>query len=516
MIIYDTVTTIVSRFINVVDPLRAARYVQQREFFKRAYIAAKSTTSDGLWKTPRTSGAQENVLAQDAVVARARDLARNNPYIVGARRRFRACTIGEGIWPRPKILKKKKAHRFDFEKETIEDILYRWEKWAPVAGANGDSIYQCQRVACNHFFDDGQVLIRKRMTRQYPFLQIEVLECDHLDKSKDREVGKNQNRIVGGIELDGFNRPLFYHLKTRHPSEVQSDTEKVPASEIIHLFDRQRASDVTGITGYASVVQSIFRLNEYAYSTMDAARLTNHFAVWIESPYVNEFGETVSGETGTSSDPQERYKHISPAAFHYGLPGEKPHTIRPENPGSQYDPFMTREIQTCSVGTGVSYEAMSHDGSRTNFAGSRQLQLLERAYSRISQSIFQEQMHAKIYAWFIETEVSFSEPGTPKLRMPDFDRDKQRYLRVAWNRPVQEWVDPQKDAKARQLRIQMNNSTETAEAEDMGLDIEEIYATKAYENEIKRKLGLPVMTPEQREEEEPRPALVQEEKEDAE
>lgn len=477
--VYDFITRTVARIIGLYDPERMIRYLALHHAAQRGYLAAKKGGPDGSWRTPHSTGAAENVAAWQAVTNKARDLARNNPYIVGARRRFRSNVVSEGVWPRPKIRKPGAKSKFDLDTTLNQDILDRWERWAPVAFANGDSLYKGQRTAANHFFDDGQFLIRRLLSKKWPHLRLELLECDHLDKTMDREAAKGQNRIVGGIELDGYNKPVKYYITRRHPAEALSETEAVDAKDIIHVFDRQRASEVTGICGYASVVQSIFRLNEYAYSTMDQARLANHFGIWVETPYPEDHLAMLQGDEKTASDgTTRRYKTISPASFHYGLPGEKVHQMRPEIPGSQYGPFMTKELQTTSVGAGVSYESISHDGSQTNFAGSRQLLLIERGYTRMALALFEEDFHSKVYRWFLEAERDF---GREPLAMPGYDSQPWRYLRVRFSRPVQEWVDPEKDVNARISKIENGLSTHVDECEDMGQDYEAIIATQAYQ-----------------------------------
>lgn len=488
--LYDTIVRGLAKLIGIYDPLRAARYLQQHNYLsQRGYLAAKKTQDD--WRVTQSSGAQENVLAWQKVTNKTRDLARNNPYIVGARRRFRSNLISEGIWPRPKVMQRNAKSKFDLDKELNLDILQRWESFAPKASANGDSLYQLQRVAANHFFDDGQFLIRKIISKDG--LKIQILECDHLDISRDKDASSGQNRIAGGIELDEFNKPLAYWVYPVHPSENTSVSIRIPATEMFHVFDRQRASDVTGICGYASVVQSVFRVNEYAYSTMDTARLSNHFGVWIESPYVDDYGQATKAlETKTMPNGTvQRQQNINPAGFHYGLPGEIPHLMKPENPGSQYGPFITKELQTTSVGAGIGYEAVSHDGSQSNFSSSRALLLIERGYTKMNQAVFEEQFHAKIYEWFIEFELYLAKKP---LRMPNYEIEKSRYLRKQLSRPIQEWVDPWKDTAARGERIRLRLSTETDEAEDSGKDIEEIYATLAYEKQLREKYGLPENT----------------------
>jgi len=491
MFFFDLKTRLIAAFLGLYDMDRAEKYLASRRY-KRAYIAAKKTGSDALWRTPHSSGAQENVAAWQDVTNNARDLSRNNPYIIGAKRRFKANTICEGIWPRPKIRKAGAKSKLDLDRVINQEILDRWELWAPHAGANGDSLYQLQRIAAGHAFDDGQVLIRKIYIRKPPYMQLELLEADYLDSSRDTISFKHttgETRICGGIELDGHNKPVAYWLKQCHPAEGTSESVRVPAADIIHVFDRQRASDVTGICGYASVVKDVFRLNEYAYSTMDAARIGNHFAAWIESPYISELGEVISqpqAESAGTAD-SRRYKYISPAGIMYGLPGEKPHMIKPEYPPGQYDSFIRKSLQAISVGSGVGYGAISQDGSQSNFAGSRELLLIERGFTKMMLAVLEEQMHSGIYRWFLEKERDF---GKPPLRMPDYDNNPHKYLRCKFSRPIQEWVDPWKDVAARTSRINANLSTETDEAEDQGRDIEEIYATKAYEAELKKHFGL--------------------------
>jgi lambda family phage portal protein len=474
----------VAAILRVVSPARAVAYLREQMTYEiqRAYMAAKTTGSDTKWRPTQSSGAQENVAAWQAVTNKARDLARNNPYIVGARRRFRSNLVGEGIWPRPKIRNNGARSRHELNRELNQDILDRWERWTPTASANGDSLYQLQRTAANHDFDDGGFLVQRLILRGK--LRLKLMECDHLDTARDREYSPSQNRIVGGIEVDANNAPVAYWIRPMHPSETQTESVRVPAEDIIHVFDRSRASDVIGIGSYASVVQNFFRLNEYAYSTMDSARLQNHFSVFIETPYIDEYGNVSEVKSGTEVVPttvERRAQYLEPAAIKYCLPGEKPHMVKPEAPGSQYGPFLTKELQAASVGAGVSYESISHDGSQTNFAGSRQLLIIERSYAKMVQARWEEQFHAKIYRWFIDHERQF---GKPPLAMPGFDERAYDFLRVSFSRPIQEWVDPLKDVQARKEKILMGLSTLTDEAEDMGTDIEEINATLLYEQSL--------------------------------
>ena len=76
------------------------------------------------------------------------------------------------------------------------------------------------------------------------------------------------------------------------------------------------------------------------------------------------------------------------------------------------------------------------------------------------------------------------------LVLPEYMSNKTRYLRVSWSRPKTEWVDPLKDSRAAAEEVAMGVNTITEICEVNGRDIEEVVATRKYENELFKKAGL--------------------------
>lgn len=495
--VYDYLTSAIARSIAIFSPETATDYLKQHGRL-RHYTAAKNTTTYKNYRPPHTSGAQEIAQAWQSVTNKTRELERNNSHVVGLKRRFVAALVGEGSWPRPKILKQGAKNKYEFETELNEDILNRWARWAPVAGANGDSIYQLQRLAAGHFLIDGGMLFRrvyitppprrmpKAVKKSQPKKQlaIEAIELDHLDTSKD--IDTPQLRIVGGKQLNEYNRVVGYWLKKRHPAETDTASVFVPADEIIDLFDRQRASEVGGISRLASAVMNFHNIGLYRDDTMKLARTALGYGVFVEVEHPEDYFDDTDEEE--VDDGGAQYDYITPGGVHYLNKGEKITQVKPENPGTQYEPFVRTELRGASVGSGMSYEAVSNDGSQTNFSGARQMLLFERAMIRYTFAIFEERFYSVLYRWFIEHELDF---GTPPLKMPDYENQMDRYLRVSWSRPKTEWVDPLKDAKAAREEVAMGANTLTEFCETQGRDIEEVVATRKYEKELFEKAGLP-------------------------
>ena len=476
--IYDAISKIIARSIALVAPGYAREYLKNHAIC-RAYEASKTTGPNRNFKPAQSSGAQEIEASWQVVTNKTRALVRDNSHVAGMSRRFVAALVGEGSWPRPKILKANAADAYDFDAALNSEILKRWEKWAPEACANGDSIYQLQRVAASAFFIDGGVLIRRVIKGRR--MMLEPIELDRLDRGKDTD-GK-ELRIVGGKELDEYNRPMAYWIKSRFPTEQESNSVRVPAEEIIDLFDRDRASSVGGISRLAPSVMNFHNIGKYRADTMSLARTALGFGVFVET----DFPEDLFGNSTETDEGGREYDYVTPGGVHYLRPGEKINTVKPENPGTQYEPFLRAELRGASVGAGMSYESVSNDGSQTNFSGSRQMLLFERALTRYTFAIFEEKFYSRVYRWFIEYEQSF---GRPQLVMPRYADDMHRYLRCSWSRPKTEWVDPLKDAKAAKEEIEMGVNTLTEYCETQGRDIEEVVATRKYEKKLFAAAGI--------------------------
>ncbi len=477
MSIYNTVINGIAKTVAIISPKAARSYLGQH-IALRGYDAGKTT---GINRNPRsrqTSGAQDVQESWQVVANRARELANNNSYVAGMTRRFIANLIGEGSWPRPKILKKGATSEYDFETELNKDILARWEVWADEACANGDTVYQLQRMAARAFFIDGGFLIRKVIVKGQ--LRLEPIEIDRLDTSKDTDTSRL--RIVGGKELDEFNKPIAYWIKSRFPSEQETQSTRIKAEDIIDLYDRERASSTGGISALAPCVMNFYNIGQFRKDTMSLARTALGFGVFVKTENPEDyFGGSDLDEQG------HEYEYITPGGIHYLRPGEEINTVKPEAPTTQYEPFLRAELRGASVGAGMSYESVSNDGSQTNFSGTRQMLLFERAATRYTFAIFEEKLYSKIYRWFIEFEQSF---GVKPLRMNGYDTEPKRFLRCSWSRPKVEWVDPLKDAKAAKEEIAMGVSTLTEFCETQGRDIEEVVATRKYEKELFEAAGV--------------------------
>ena len=93
-------------------------------------------------------------------------------------------------------------------------------------------------------------------------LQLQLLEPDHLDASKTGEA-PGGGFVIQGVEFDALGRRRAYWLYPVHPGEVAMVrkaslvSQPVPASSVLHLFDRLRPGQVRGVPWFAIVSRRV-------------------------------------------------------------------------------------------------------------------------------------------------------------------------------------------------------------------------------------------------------------------
>lgn len=480
--IYEAIVRAIGAGIALLSPASAVRYLRGHEFLdKRGYSAGKSDDHNAAWAPAGTSSYPEISSNGRKVTDRARDLERNNSYVAGMVKRWVANTVGEGMWPKAKV----RDTAGNLDKLINRMIEERWLEWSSNCGVNGDSFPAIQKLVARHLLVDGEVLLHRASTKEKPFC-LEVLECDQLDNSLDQDK-QNGNKIRGGIEFNRFGQPLFYHLLDAHPGDgitTPNKTIAVPASQISHIFERQRATQARGICLFASIITDLFDTLEYQDATMMLAKVATGFGIWIEKDFPED--DIDNANAGTAKDAVTKYKYINPGGVHYLNKGEKLQQSKMESPGQTYDPFVKSRLRGASVGASQPYSSFSGDRSESSYSSDRLSLIESRSVDRIYQCLIDDKANLWTYRQWMQSEALVT--GT--LRLPGFLQTPQKYYPVTFSRPRKEWIDPLKEAAACRLRVQMCLDSLTEQKENEGGDIEETFATRAAEVARMKELGI--------------------------
>jgi lambda family phage portal protein len=382
------------------------------------------------------------------------------------------------MWPKSKV----PGATAGLDLKACKAIEDRWNEWAVNACSNGESMAALQKLAMLHLLIDGEVLVIEKVVNGV--LKLSAVECDQLDVSKDVLSLPGGGRIIGGIEMTDDNLPIAYHLLSAHPGEKTSASVRVPAEQVHHVFERNRASQVRGICSFASIVQDIFDTVEYQDSTLILAKVACAYGIFIETPQPGDWMTSANGgETPAAGTPVN--ETLSPAEIRTLLPGEKPHMLSPNQPGPVYKDFIQSRLRGASAGSGISYETFSNDYSQASYSSARQAMIIERALFRQFSGLLDEKLNEPIFRRWLAVESL-----ARRLVLPGFDKTPGKYQKVKFSRPRHEWIDPLKEANACGTELNLGITTRTTIAENRGEDIDQIFETLAAEKQKMIALGI--------------------------
>ncbi len=477
---YDAVTAMVGGTINIVSPGRAARYRYGRESY-RTYVAGQAEGANKNFRPRNKSADSEIKRAHKLVLARARDQAQNNSYISGAIGKICNNVVRNGI--RPQFTIKKKDNSLDSAaNKGLEKLWARWAKYADISGQ--DSFNAMQRLILRHLWIDGEILIHRvydNSLKGIVPLRLEVIECDHLDIRIDG-VMLNGNIARRGIEYDkGTGAKAAFHILDQHPGDSSyysgaGATRRIKAADMIHVFNKERASQTRGISWFVAILMESYDLSEYKATERIGARLAAAFGIFVKTNYP-DMGGTVGGmgaRPGTTGDVPgwgDMPKYMESGRIQ-GLPQGTDITVASHNrPGTQYEPFVRESVRGQSTGTGMSYESYSNDYSSASYSSARSASLEERLGYGGQQFFLNEKVLDRVLAWFMD--IAFVAGLTPGL--PGYGFDPLIYQEAhSWQNPGWGWVDPLKDTNAANKGIVAVTNTRTKTTSQKGEDWEEI------------------------------------------
>lgn len=327
-----------------------------------AYSGARQSRRTGGWRTASTSANAEILSGMRLLLDRSRELIRNNPHASKCLRVFRSHAVGVGIKPKSK---NKRA-------------ISLWNAHSPDLDADGHSDAQgIISLAAGAVFESGACLIRKRPRRaedglRLPF-QAQVLEPDYLDFGKN-ETLRNGGRIFMGIEIDAIGRRVAYWLFSEHPGEMNASvrarlqSRRVPASEVIHCFERWRPGQMHGVPWLAPSMLAMRQTDDWVDADLMRKTVEACIVGVVTRPSaVSGIGQFGPRQTQESDRPD--LETFEPGTWAYARAGEDVDFNDPR--GITDSKFLDERQHAIAAGAGVPYEEMTGNLSQTNFSSYR-------------------------------------------------------------------------------------------------------------------------------------------------
>jgi len=431
------------------------------------------------WENARTvDGINSTILAGATTAARrAGYYARNNPWIAAAVQSLVGNAVGTGIKPRS-------AH----PEATVRDALHSlWTRWTDRADTCGlTDFYGLQALATRAMVESGESFARMRLAESgdnLPPLMMELLDREQVPLDVHREIGGGA-RIRAGIEFDATGRRTAYHCSRNRLGDALApmnlDTVRVPAADMIHLFQPLAAGQLRGITWLAPVLLRVHELDQYEDAALVKAKVAALFTGFIRDP-----DGTVAGLNNGSGVNGVLQVGMEPGSLIPLPPGADIQFSDPADPGD-YGAYTKAHVRAIAAGLGLPYELVSGDLEGVTYSSIRAgLVEFRRRIEQLQHTVLVFQLCRPVWERFVRLSVL-----SGLLPARDFDRNPAPYLACDWLPPKFDWVDPLKDARAEIEQIKAGLKSRSQSIAERGYDAEQVDAQIAADRERETKLGL--------------------------
>ena len=443
-----------------------------RKTMSSAYDVAGTGRRLGNWHP--TTASINTILSSSLATLRtcSRDIVRRNPYAKNAVNSLVSNCIGTGIKPQSK------AKDADFRKK-IQELWLQWTDESDAAGIC--DFYGLQALVLRSVIESGECFVRMKINKKNSSvpLQLQILEAEHLDTSKDFSL-QNGNVVKCGIEFDKSGRRVAYYLYKEHPGDSNAfniDSVRIPAHEILHIYEPLRPGQIRGEPWLSNVLLKLQELDQYEDAELVRKKTAAMFAGFVTrlDPESSVFGEKDAQGSIAIAD-------LEPGTMQFLDPGEDVKFSSPADVGGTYEAFIKQQLRAISVGLGITYEQLTGDLSGVNYSSIR-AGLLEfrRKCSALQHNLIVFQLCRPIWNKFIELAIL-----SDTIEMPN----DPTFSLVKWIPQGFAWVDPLKEQNAQMAAVRCGFKSRVEVVSEMGYDVEEIDAEIAADNERARELGL--------------------------
>lgn len=421
---------------------------------KRGYDGADKGRRLSGWVTAGASVNAEIAIGANKLRERARDLVRNNPYAEKALLALTHNSIGYGISPQAGVTDKSGAPN----KEQNDKIMAAFRAWVRVCDFEENlDFFGLQALAARTIFEGGDVFVRFFYDKTKT-LKIQILESDFLDTSKSGVVAGG-GVIDQGIEFNSIGQKVAYWLFSEHPgggNVKNRNSSRVPASEILHVFEKKRPGQIRGVTRFAPVIVRMYDLDGYDEAELVRKKIEACFSAFVTQPNGSD-GPTLAPVSTAASGLNPRIEDFSPGMVSYLNPGEDVKFGTPTS-DSNYEPYQRVQLRAIAAGLGITYELLTGDLSGVNYSSMRGGTLeFRRMIEAFRWQVFIPSFCQKIWERFIDWAYM-----TNQIDVQDYN--------TTWSPPKFEMIDPKTDAESDELMIRNGTKTWRQAVSEQGFD----------------------------------------------
>jgi lambda family phage portal protein len=483
-----------------------------------AYHAAGSSQElSGFHPMLRSSDA-ETMPSRDKIVARSRDIDRNNGVIAGGIDRRVDAVVGANIWLKCKPDFAAMGQTAEWADQWSIQVESLFRVWA------NSSRFLCDvernmhfggmvRLAYYHYVREGKACAPIYFLDRGGIFSTSVLVLD--PDRLSNPVGKpDSENLRGGIELDQYGAAVAYHVRNAHPSDLTgtwdaSKWTRIPREDktgrplFVHAVDRRRAHQRDAVGRLASVMARI-KMQGISDKTEIEAQIQNSiFGMYATSARGSaEMAQSMAPvDDGDALLDDARISFYEQADLTYGgvrvavLPGtDEIKTIASDRGNENFVPFQNYILRAIASALGVSYEQLSNDWSGINYSSARTL--LNEIWRGLiaDRHLFTQSFCTPIFSAWLQEAVArdlIEVPGGKAM----FYAFRDALTQCDWVGPGRGVIDPLKEANGAAINREGLVSTLEDDCAESGKDWRQVMWQRKREEVARENYGLAAPAP---------------------
>lgn len=310
----------------------------------------------------------------------------------------------------------------------------------------------------------------ERKNRPYS-LAVQVVESDMVSNPVNQ---LETNLFASGIEVDSYGAPLNYYFRKPNNTYLDmgsfgSDTwVKVPAfgaesgrRNVLHLYHKKRPGQRRGIPMLAPVMETLKQLSRLGEAELAASVINSFFTVFVKTnpvsgglqPGVAEEESILQGGDLAGGRPGDDTLYEMASGNIVELPdeGQDISLADPKRPNDSFEPFFLALIKQIGSCLDIPFEQLILHFS-ASYSASRAALLEAWKFYRQRRLWLSRNFCQPVYReWLTEAVIR------GRVRAPGFFDDpaiREAWCGAMWVGPGQGQIDPLKETKAAQLKIQ--------------------------------------------------------------
>jgi lambda family phage portal protein len=410
--------------------------------------------------------------------ARSRDQMRNAPVALGALNTNVTHVIGTGLSYTAAIDSEFLGLSDEAAEEWQDDTKRRWEAWccSPDCDiARQNDFYGLQELAYRSFKESGDVFcITPRISRPGRPMRL-ALQLIEADRICNKNLTASTDTTIDGIEINpDSTEAIAVWISSQHPGGIYFNAvvntwtrtlirgPNTGRRNVLHIFKPLRPGQLRGVPWIAPIIEPLKQLDRWSEAELNAAVISAIDTTFVrmdpgafENLYDEEAQSAIVNQASAWSGEKTSGRAINL------LPGESIESPTPGRPNPAFDPFWTAMVRQIGMALDMPFEVLVMH-FQSSYSAARAALLMAWKAFRSQRDLFTKQFCQPIFELWLADEVAEGRISAPGFFADDI-------IRAAWSKAI--WtgdgpgsIDPEKEVRAAQARIDLGISTKQAES----------------------------------------------------